>query len=147
MGSVPFPARKSPSPCKKVSPSPARRSPLAHLFRPPTNLRRVTLALSTSQPLPVFLFKNFRSYTAAQSGHVEVARILREFGAEVTFELNGWTLLHEPASNIHVEIVRILCEFRAEANVKDMRGWALLHYFAADKHMEKAEFFVSLELK
>jgi ankyrin repeat protein len=45
---------------------------------------------------------------AAGEGHIDIARILIEAGADVNVNLKGWTAIDIASQNNHIEIVELL---------------------------------------
>jgi ankyrin repeat protein len=65
---------------------------------------------------------------AAWYGHVEIARLLLQNGAEVNAkERNGWTPLHWAAYRGHFDILHLLVENGADLEAKDIHGFRALH--------------------
>ena len=82
-------------------------------------------------------------YVASTYGHVEVARVLLEQGADVTArDIDGNTPLHVASKEGHVEVVRILVECGANATPRDNDGNTPLHVASKEGHVGIARFLV-----
>jgi hypothetical protein len=65
---------------------------------------------------------------AAIRGHIEIARLLLQNGAEVNVRSNhGYTPLHSAARNGHVDILHLLVENGANLEAQENTGWRALH--------------------
>jgi len=83
------------------------------------------------------------SHLAPRSGHVEVAQLLLEHGADPTAQdKNGKTPLHSASLNGHVEIVRFLVEHGADPTAQHKDGWTPLHFASQNGHVEIVWFLV-----
>jgi hypothetical protein len=68
---------------------------------------------------------------AAMIGHVEIARLLLQNGAEVNVKSKyGTTPLHSAAFQGHVDILHLLVENGADLEAQDTDGWRALQYAA-----------------
>ena len=68
---------------------------------------------------------------AAENGHVEIARLLLQNGADVNAKNNyGSTPLHWAAEQDNVDILHLLVENGADLEAQDNYGWRALHYAA-----------------
>jgi hypothetical protein len=68
---------------------------------------------------------------AARNGHVEIARLLLQNGAEVNAKSNrGRTPLYCAALNGHIDILHLLVENGADLEAQDNNGVRALHYAA-----------------
>jgi hypothetical protein len=67
-------------------------------------------------------------HEAAWKGHVEIARLLLQNGADVNVKCDyGWTPLHSAASEGHVDFLHLLVENGADLE-EQIDGWRALHY-------------------
>ena len=58
-------------------------------------------------------------FTASRRGHVDVARVLLEYGADINAQdIHGQTPLHWPSQEGHLEVVQLLLEHGATLNVQ-----------------------------
>ena len=71
-------------------------------------------------------------HIATHHGHVEVARMLVEAGADVeALAADGATPMHIAAQNAHLEVVRTLVEAGADVEAQKARGSRPMHIAAA----------------
>ena len=78
-----------------------------------------------------------------RSGHVEVAQLLVEHGADSTARnWNGTCPLHLASHNGHMEVVQFLVEHGADPTAQDKDGWTPLHAASYNGHMEVVQFLV-----
>ena len=62
-------------------------------------------------------------HVSSRRGHVEIARVLLEHGAEKEARDKGkWSPLERASKEGHVELVQILLEYGADANSRDTKG-------------------------
>jgi ankyrin repeat protein len=68
-------------------------------------------------------------HEAALKGHVEIARLLHQIGADVNVKCDyGWTPLHSSASEGHVDFLHLLVGADLEEQID---GWRALHWAAS----------------
>jgi ankyrin repeat protein len=74
---------------------------------------------------------------AMRSGHLKIAQVLYERGADVDVRGgNNYTPLYGASWSGHIEIVQWLLSHRANPNVGNERGWVSLHWAAHFGHAE-----------
>jgi ankyrin repeat protein len=72
-------------------------------------------------------------HLASRDGHVEVARVLLEHGADVNVEdISKWTPLRHALDEGHVEIARVLLDKGADVGAQGVDDWMPLHW--ASRH-------------
>jgi ankyrin repeat protein len=82
-------------------------------------------------------------FGASRNGHLEVARVLLENGADVKARDNKHRApLHWASKRGRVEVVRILLEHGADAKVQDDRGRSPLHRASQHGHVEVARILL-----
>jgi len=83
------------------------------------------------------------NYLALHSGHVEVAQLLVEHGADTTAQdQDGWTPLHFVSQNGHVEIVWFLVECGADLTAWNKAGFTPLDLASVRGHIETVQFLL-----
>jgi hypothetical protein len=83
-------------------------------------------------------------HRAACHGHVEIARLLLQNGAEVNVRNNyGNTPLHWAASHGHVDILHLLVENGVDLEAQDNDGWRVLHSAAIYGHLPFIQELIS----
>jgi ankyrin repeat protein len=81
---------------------------------------------------------------AADKGHIEIARLLLQNGAEVNVRSNGgWTPLYWAAENGHIDILHLLVENGADLEAQDRNGMRALHFAAKYGHLPFIQELVS----
>jgi ankyrin repeat protein len=72
-------------------------------------------------------------HLASRDGHVEVARLLLEHGADVdSRDISKWTPLRHALDKRHVEVARVLIEKGADVGAQGVDEWMPLHW--ASRH-------------
>ena len=111
-------------------PSPPRGTPLHYATF--CGLHDIAKILATEYPKGV----NSRSFDdasmplhlASRKGHVDVARMLVEHGADVSAQDKyGWTPLHWASTKGQGDVARMLVEHGADVSAQDEYGWTPLH--------------------
>ena len=79
-------------------------------------------------------------HLASREGHVEVAQVLIEHGADLAAQTkDGSTPLHWASERGHVEVVRLLIEHGADLAAQTKDGWTPLHGASEWGHVEVAQ--------
>ena len=82
-------------------------------------------------------------YLASQEGHVEVARVLLELGADPgARDQNGRTLLHQVLGHSHFDFARLLLEHGAHINARDENLRTPLHQATEHGHFDSAQLLL-----
>jgi len=82
-------------------------------------------------------------YLAARGGHVDLARMLIEHGADVSAQTKDeWTALHEASENGHVNVARTLVECGADMSAQTENGRTALHWASQYGHVNLALMLV-----
>ena len=85
-------------------------------------------------------------HLTSEEGHVDVARMLMEFGADLSArDMDGWTPLHSASSMGHVNVVRILIESNADVSAQDMDGWTPLLWASSMGHVDVARMLLEFD--
>ena len=86
-------------------------------------------------------------HLASEEGHVDVARILVEQGADVTAQdKDGSTPLHRASERGHLDLARFLVEHGANAAAKNKYGWTPLDRASERGHLDVKQFLVKLRV-
>ena len=94
---------------------------------------------------------NFRSSTGqetplhltARAGHVEVARLLIELGADAAAQdKGGWTPLHRTSEAGDMDMARFLIEHGADATARDKEGSTPLHETSIRGHVDLVRLLI-----
>jgi hypothetical protein len=81
---------------------------------------------------------------AAWKGHIEIARLLLQNGADVNVRSNGgWTPLYWAAYHGHVDILHLLVENGANLEAQGYEGRRVLHYAAWYGHLPIIQQLIS----
>jgi hypothetical protein len=81
---------------------------------------------------------------AALKGHIEIARLLLQNGAEVNAkDYDGRTPLHFAASQGKVDILHLLVENDADLEAQSNSGWRALHFAANRGHLPFIQELIS----
>ena len=76
-------------------------------------------------------------HLASRDGHVEVARVLLEHGADVNVEdISKWTPLRHALDEGHVEIARVLLDKGANVSAQGVDDWMPLHWVSQHGQVE-----------
>ena len=82
-------------------------------------------------------------HLTSEEGHVDVARMLMEFGADLSArDMDSWTPLHSASSMGHVNVVRILMESNADASAQDLDNWTPLLWASSMGHVDVARMLL-----
>ncbi len=82
-------------------------------------------------------------HLAAEEGHLKIAKLLIENGADVNAKHSlGGTPLHLAASRDHLKIAKLLIENGADVNAKDSLGGTPLHLAASRDHLKIAKLLI-----
>jgi len=103
------------------------------------------LAIEHSEDVNCHSF--YEEYTplhlASQEGHVEIAQLLVEHGADVAAQnKDGETPLHRAASRGDLDLARFLVEHGADAAAENKDGVTPLHWASLRGHLDLARFLV-----
>jgi ankyrin repeat protein len=83
------------------------------------------------------------NHLASRSGHVEVAQVLVQHGADPTAQdKDGWTPLLWASLSGHVQTVHFLVEHGANPTAQNKDGWNPLHAASLNGHVEIVHFLV-----
>lgn len=85
--------------------------------------------------------KNTALTAAAESGHVEIVKLLLAKGAVIQRE-GGSSALYRAAAEGHLEIVQLLCEHGAMINYLGGGNLSVLHIAVRNRHLEVAEYLL-----
>ncbi|TYZ61590.1 hypothetical protein PybrP1_003466 [[Pythium] brassicae (nom. inval.)] len=77
-------------------------------------------------------------HCAASEGHVEVARLLLDYGADLEVTVDGWRPLHVACSKEHVAVVALLLSRGASVDAVMQDGITALHFVALQCSVELA---------
>jgi len=126
-------------------PIPPRGAPLHYAAF--CGLDDIARILATDYPKDV----NSQSFDGASTplhltssrGHVDVARMLVERGADVSVQAEyGRTALHLALFGGHVDVARMLVERGADVSVQAEDGWTALHWASYKGHVDVARMLV-----
>ena len=82
-------------------------------------------------------------HLASQAGHVDIAQMLIDRGAEVSAQTkNGSTALHLASENGHVDLARMLIERGADVSAQKTNGWTALHWVSQNGHVDLAQMLI-----
>ena len=82
-------------------------------------------------------------YLASRGGHVDVARMLVDCGADVSAQTDrGWTALHWASRCGHVDLARMLVERGADVSAQNKVGETALHLALENGHGDVARLLV-----
>jgi len=82
-------------------------------------------------------------YLASRGGHVGVARMLVERGADVSAQTwDEWTALHEASEKGHVDVARMLVDCSAAVSAQTNAGWTALHLASRYGYVDLAQMLV-----
>jgi hypothetical protein len=83
-------------------------------------------------------------HDAVMNGHIEIARLLLQNGAEVNAkDSDGYTPLHIAARNGHVDFLHLLVENGADLEAQNNDGWRALHRAAWMGHLPFIQELIS----
>ena len=87
-------------------------------------------------------------HLASKRGHLEVARSLREYGADVTAQdESGWNPLHLALSGGHVELVHMFTEHGARQITQGKNKWTPLHRVPFKEYIDVAQTLFNRSFK
>jgi len=126
-------------------PSPPRATPLHYAAF--CGLHDVVEALAIEHPQdvnsPNFDNESTPLYLASREGHVEVARLLLKYGADLAAQTkDGWTPLHRAPDRGNVKLAQLLLERGADAAAQTKDGWTPLHRASDRGDMEIARLLL-----
>jgi len=82
-------------------------------------------------------------HLTSRKGHVDVAQMLVERGADVSAQdEHGWTPLHWALYSGHVDVARLLVERGADVSAQAKDGWTPLHLALYYNHVDVARLLV-----
>jgi ankyrin repeat protein len=82
-------------------------------------------------------------HATLEEGHIEVAKLLIECGANVNaLNREGWTPLHVASLFSDVDVVKRLLDHNADVHVRDDKGDTPLHNAAIEGHLEVARILL-----
>ena len=82
-------------------------------------------------------------HLTSRQGHVDVARMLVERGADVSAQAeDGWTPLHWASSRGHVDVARMFVERGADVSAQAEGGWTPLQLASSRGHVDVARMLV-----
>ncbi|MGL4652687.1 ankyrin repeat domain-containing protein [Cetobacterium sp.] len=74
---------------------------------------------------------------ASQNGHIEIVKLLLEYGADTNIQTDtGATALGFASQNGHIEIVKLLLEYGADTNIQTDTGATALGFALQNGHIE-----------
>jgi ankyrin repeat protein len=126
-------------------PSKPRRSPMDYTIF--CGLHAIVKLLAIERPQDVhsqdLYDKSTPLHLASAQGHVEVARVLFECGADLTTrDIQGWTPLHHASRRGNLKVARFLVEHGTDVTAEDEDGSSPLHVAAQCGKVEVAQFLV-----
>jgi hypothetical protein len=81
---------------------------------------------------------------ATMIGHVEIARLLLQNGADLNVKSNyGTTPLHRAATRGHIDILHLLVENGADLEAQENDGWRVLHFAAVSGNLPLLQELIS----
>jgi len=128
-------------------PSPPRGTPLHYATF--CGLHDIAKILAVEHPQDV----NSRSFQgastplslASEKGHVDLARMLIDLGADVSAQTDdGWTALHLASENGHVDLARMLIDLGADVSAQTKYGTTALHWASHNGHVDLARMLIDL---
>ena len=82
-------------------------------------------------------------HLASREGHVDLAWMLLERGADVSAQTkDGWTALHFASRYGHVDLAQMLLECGADVSAQKKDGWTVLHLASANGHADLVQMFI-----
>ncbi|XP_076083709.1 uncharacterized protein LOC143054574 [Mytilus galloprovincialis] len=79
---------------------------------------------------------NYKLIVAAEKGRVEELKLCLANGANIDYQVGGYTALMEAASEGHVEVCQLLLENRCNKDITNDGGWTALMFAASGGHVE-----------
>jgi ankyrin repeat protein len=82
-------------------------------------------------------FGNAPIHQAAQAGHIDIVRILIEYGCPINLKQNfSWRPIHYAASNGYTEMFKMLIEYKADLKAVNGYGFSPIHLAAQEGYIE-----------
>ena len=82
-------------------------------------------------------------HLTSRVGHIDVAQLLIEHGADVAAQnKDGWTPLHQSSEGDHVDMARLLVEHGADVAAQDKHGLTPLHQASIRGHVDVSRLLI-----
>ncbi|UKJ90649.1 serine/threonine-protein kinase ripk4 [Theileria orientalis] len=89
-------------------------------------------------------FERTPLHLACYEGHLEAAKLLIKYGANVqSHAKNGMTCLHFASQKGHLELVKLLCKHGIKVNTQTNNCMTALHFAISNGHVECALFLIN----
>ena len=128
-----------------LGPSPPRGTPLHYAASCGLHDIAKILAIEHPEGVNARRFDNPTTplHLASANGHVDLARMLVDRGANVSAQKeDGWTALHLASRYGHVDLARMLVERGADMSAQKENGWTALHLASRIGHVDLARMLV-----